>query len=1094
MTSSGPLPTKKSRRFERLIEIVGILCALLIVAATIAHSIQLREEIRGEVEGHVKTVARILTQEVNRSLTRTSVILEQIDEMARTQKVINSPDSISKLEAFTRQHFLLREVVIVNRDGRIISSSNPHNIGVDVSGYDFAIEDNRKRLFIGQPKAGRSFKNNAQISEGPANAIEGFFTVSRPLRDNSSGMIAVAVIGVDSFISDLRFMASMESDVLTLYRYDGKLLAVSKGVVIQDKGSHPIFRDFLPNIETGKFKDTTLDGTSWLGYFATSSDFPVVVEVRQNKELVMSRWRAELVTPLSIMIATLAALFVFTRITKWALRQRVILQEESLSQAQRLGNILDSAADAIVTVGVDSIVHEYNRAAELLFRIPAEEAIGSHASALLAPDESAGYQTLVDYYLQTGMAPVFAGGQKIKARRRDGSLMLLSYAISEVTVKDERLLTCIFRDVTEEQQANERFRTLFQRSGQPTLLFANGVLLDCNQAAVKLFGADVRGKLLGLRIEDLAVREMNGLQLVNEIDNVRKIARDLGACRMNWSARTFDGREIPLEIMMTPIYLENAEAMLLTCSDITEQQRYEEELRQARDIAEAATMAKSRFLAVMSHELRTPMTGIIGLIELLKEAHLPAEQKSQVQILGRSADTLMSVLNDILDFSKIEAGRLDLEQIDFDLEQIVQEVLDAFSLPAHQRHNILRAKWGNKVPILYGDPTRVRQILLNLVGNAIKFTENGLVIINLSMQASQDEGLVELCIEVRDTGIGIKPEVQQNLFQAFHQADTSTTRRFGGTGLGLAICKHLVEAMNGQISVQSEVGKGSVFKVELNISKAKSQPELKSVRSGAEVIPSLLSLHILVAEDNETNRLLIETFLRRAGHILVMVEDGQQALKAASTQDFDLILMDMQMPVLDGVGATRAIRALPDVKRSRIPIIALTADALPELRETYMASGLNDYQTKPINWKALNAAIIRHLPWAAIVPSEDELNQEIFASEKVGEFKGESVKLDNENITQIREELGLELWTTVVEVYWPQSDKILAACRAAVLAKDQVALRNAAHSLKGSSLNLGFKSIALMAELLERCDPSIVEDKLEQLEKVYSQTRSQLSI
>ena len=1098
MTKFGRLSAEYSSRFERLIVVVGILFSLLIIGATIAHGLQLREEMRGEAQGQVKTVARILTQEVNRSLMRTRGLLEQIDDISSKTMKVALVDYSTRLEEMTRQHFLLREVAIVDRDGRIVASSNQRSIGVDVSGYDFAGVEARQRVFIGQPKAGRSFNPNAQGAEGPAQAVDGFITVSRPLGGNLSGLLAVAVIGADSMISDLRFMASLESNALTIYRYDGKLLAASQGGVSLDKSSHPIFMDFLPNRETGSFTDTTREGTSWLAYFATTADFPVVVEVRLPQELVSARWRTEMFTPLSILAVTLAALFVFTRVAQWGVQQRAIMQEESASQAQRLRNILDSAADAIVTVDVSSTVHEYNRAAEKLFRIPSDQAIGSHVSSLFTSDKSAGYQELVDYFLLTGMALVFADGQKIMAKRRDGTHMLLSYAISEVTIKEERLLTCIFRDVTEEQQANDRFRTLFQRSGQPNLLFAKGKLLDCNQAAIKLLGAEVRGELIGLRIEDLAVGEMNGLLLVNEFDNARTIAHKLGVCRMNWVALSLDGREIPLEITMTPIYLDNAEAMLLTCSDITEQQRYEDGLRQARDAAEAAAKAKSGFLAVMSHELRTPMTGILGMIELLAEGPLPAEQQNQVEILGKTADSLMLLLNDILDFSKFEAGRLELEQIDFDPAQIVSEVLEALSLVANQRHNILRAELGNtKLPMLHGDPTRVKQVILNLVGNAVKFTEHGSIVIHLAVQPFGTDGRVTLRIEVRDTGIGIEPEMQKTLFQPFQQADTSTTRRFGGTGLGLAICQHLVDVMHGQISVESEVGKGSVFRVELTLSQANGQVAPKPARRSSDAISKLRSLRILVAEDNVTNCLLIETCLRRAGHMPEMVNDGQQALDAASARDFDLILMDMQMPVLDGMGATRAIRALPDAKRKRIPIIALTADALPELREMYMASGLDDYQTKPIDWAALYSTILLHLPWAAVDAPEVQASSLDLAVEALTVQSDEVLEdyalIDADNIRHMRDDLGLDVWTAVADSYWPQSDNLMAVCRAAVFAEDMAAWRSAAHSLKGASASLGFKSIASLAEALERCEPGVAASIMAQLEMVYTQTRSTMT-
>jgi CheY-like chemotaxis protein len=260
----------------------------------------------------------------------------------------------------------------------------------------------------------------------------------------------------------------------------------------------------------------------------------------------------------------------------------------------------------------------------------------------------------------------------------------------------------------------------------------------------------------------------------------------------------------------------------------------------------------------------------------------------------------------------------------------------------------------------------------------------------------------------------------------------------------------------------------------------------------------MCSLRILVAEDNVTNRLLIETCLRRAGHVPEMVNDGQQALDVASVRDFDLILIDMKMQVLDGMGATRAIRALPDSKRSRIPIIALTADALPELREVYMASGLDDYQTKPIDWAALYATILRHVPWAALdTPAPQIPSPEVVAAETVtmqgSQVRKDFAQIDADHIGRMRDELGIDVWTAVADSYWPQSDILLAACRAALEVQDMTAWRTAAHSLKGASASLGFKSIATLAELLERCEPGVAAATMAQLETVYSQTRSSMT-
>jgi CheY-like chemotaxis protein/anti-sigma regulatory factor (Ser/Thr protein kinase) len=402
---------------------------------------------------------------------------------------------------------------------------------------------------------------------------------------------------------------------------------------------------------------------------------------------------------------------------------------------------------------------------------------------------------------------------------------------------------------------------------------------------------------------------------------------------------------------------------------------------------------------------------------------------------------------------------------------------------------------------LHGDPTRVKQVLFNLVGNAVKFTEHGSIVVHVAARPPRADGQVAIQIEVRDTGIGIAAEVQQTLFQPFQQADTSTTRRFGGTGLGLAICRHLVDAMNGRISVESEVGKGSVFRVELELARANGVMATVPKALAPDTTGRVRSLRILVAEDNPTNRLLIETRLSRAGHQLDLVDDGKQALEAASTGDFDLILMDMQMPVLDGMGATRAIRALPDAKRSRIPIIALTADALPELRDEYMASGLDDYQTKPIDWVELDAAILRNLPWAAADATAGQMASPVSvhvhqqSREPVTEqAREDAAPIDAAGVARVRDELGLDVWKAVAEIYWPQSDTDLAACRAAVMTRDAAARRSAAHSLKGASSSLGFETIAALAAILEQCEPTLAGATMARLESAYEQARTTWSL
>lgn len=380
------------------------------------------------------------------------------------------------------------------------------------------------------------------------------------------------------------------------------------------------------------------------------------------------------------------------------------------------------------------------------------------------------------------------------------------------------------------------------------------------------------------------------------------------------------------------------------------------ELERARDAAEAASRAKSRFLAVMSHELRTPMTGVIGMVDLMRGTPLSTDQAQYLETLRSSADSLLVVLNDILDFSKIEAGQLTLESIPLRLGPMMEEVVRLFAPAAGQAGVTMRARLPDgAVPTVLGDPTRLRQVLMNLAGNAVKFTRQGWIELRLATMEAEGTHW-RLRFEVADTGTGIDPAQRPILFEAFTQADVSTTRRFGGTGLGLAICKRLVGMMGGSIGVESEVGRGSTFWFTVRLPAA---PAADGPAPGAAAPPECTdrSARLLVAEDNDVNRLLIVTMLQRMGFQPSAVTNGREAVEAVQAGGFDLILMDMQMPEMDGDTAAAAIRAM-DGPVARLPIVALTADAMPEERDRRMRSRLFDgYVTKPIDWPRLGALI-----------------------------------------------------------------------------------------------------------------------------------------
>ena len=393
--------------------------------------------------------------------------------------------------------------------------------------------------------------------------------------------------------------------------------------------------------------------------------------------------------------------------------------------------------------------------------------------------------------------------------------------------------------------------------------------------------------------------------------------------------------------------------------DITAAER---ELAQAKVAAEAANEAKSRFLATMSHEMRTPLNGVLGMIGLLLNSPLTEAQQRQARLIRSSGQILLTVLNDILDLSKIEAGRMELEILPFAVGETLQDVVSLLAVRAEARGLSLSLHLPPDLPhALSGDPSRLRQILFNLVGNALKFTEAGGVRVEVSHRPL-DDGRIGLTISVQDSGIGIAAEALPRLFTRFNQADSSTARRYGGTGLGLAITRAIVDLMGGQISVQSEPGIGSRFTVDLPLAPSTLPPRvggavhpLPPPAQDARVGPAI---RILVAEDNAVNQLLIKALLDQFGHYSDIVGNGQEALHQVQANQYDLVLMDIQMPEMDGVAATQAIRGLPG-PLAHIPILAMTANVMSEQVQGYRDAGMDDVVAKPINPAELDAAIRR---------------------------------------------------------------------------------------------------------------------------------------
>ena len=740
---------------------------------------------------------------------------------------------------------------------------------------------------------------------------------------------------------------------------------------------------------------------------------------------------------------------------------RLKQQEEVIAESNRfLKSLTDALGEGVLANDAAGNCTFVNAEAERLLGWSHDELIGRNVHDLIH------FQTTTGLPVAGEECPMHASvlsGHVFRSdfdafTRKDGALFPIS-VVAVPLFEGERCVGSVaaFQDITDRKR-DEAF--MLATTSRLTALIESmqaGVLVEdesaqvvvTNQAFCDIFSLGVSSPdLVGIR--SLAVINECAKQLLEPAHFTEQSQRLLQQKQpeLGGEITLLDGRVLELDYL--PIYLfptlpqpEDCRGHLWLFRDISERKHTELELQQAKEAAEAANRSKSDFLANMSHEIRTPMNGILGMTDLALDSELDSQQREYLEMVKASADALLVIINDILDFSKIEAGKLDIETIDFGLRSLLRQTLAPLSMRAAQKNLILRHEVAADVPDnLLGDPGRLRQVLINLVGNAIKFTEHGEVFVSVE-SALLSEGGVALHFVVRDTGVGIAEDKQLDVFGAFSQADSSITRRFGGTGLGLAISHKLVLMMGGRVWLESELGKGSVFHFTLRVGLGRAHAGATGDAAEAPfALAPQQALHLLLAEDNLINQRLAVALLEKRGHHVVVAVNGQEALDLSAREAFDLVLMDMQMPVMDGIEATQRIRQRERENGSRpLPIVAMTANAMQGDRDRCLAAGMDGYVSKPVKPEELFAEIQAVLGadrevgtrGAAIVPAP--------SAHKIQRF----------NRAEVLERIGNdeELFCMLAGMFVADSPAYCEALKQALADGDAPTLHREAHTIKG---------------------------------------------
>jgi PAS domain S-box-containing protein len=774
----------------------------------------------------------------------------------------------------------------------------------------------------------------------------------------------------------------------------------------------------------------------------------ITVQVRGNDEIArVSRSLNDMSKSLSV---------TYRQLQESAREQRelsVRLQEKEKQQR----TMLEMALDAVVTVDPEGFVVDFNRTAEEIFGYTREETLGQDMSNLIIPRHfRAAHQQGMKHLRETGEGPVLGQRLEIEGMHKSGRVFPIELAIVDVDMEGKHLYTGFIRDITDRKQAEAELRLAaraFETREGIFITDSESNIIRVNRAFEQLTGYRREEATRLTPASLIARRSFEGATTTSWKD---LLARGRGSAETMICRK--DGTSFPVWLGLTPV--SDAEGTLTHFVahffDMTDRFRFEQELKDAQLQAEAASQAKSRFLANMSHEIRTPLNAIINLNEMLLETELSQEQRKLAITARQGGKALNSLVNSVLDLTQIESGKLSISFHVFNLRKLIEELQALFTPQAFSAGLYLKVEIDDALPQwVEGDETRLRQVLLNLVGNALKFTEQGWVLLRVSQASSQadaDDGGGLVRFQVDDTGIGITEKAAGRIFEEFTQADVSLARRFGGSGLGLTISQLLVRMMHGQIEYKPREDGGSSFSFEVPLPASEMEPHEAESSEGMATV----SGRVLLAEDSQANQMVARAILEKAGCEVVIASDGREAIDIATREAFDLILMDLSMPKVDGLEAATTIRGRAG-PNTTTPIVALTANVFEEDRQRCVKAGMNDFVGKPVEANMLRQKLQQ---WLAG-------DSEMEPPEAPGVSAGADLPLlDVAVLDNMERETSSDLVKEILGIFVEETRVrlvTLGACMNAALEE----ITSAAHAIKSSAGTFGARRLQEVARQVE---------------------------